>query len=313
MKSVSMRHLVEHGPMLRALGRTAVAALRGAPASTRSAAAPSPVPELPGPWFHAEVKPPSAALVRAFVAATGGDPGWYRDVVPAQLFPQWTLATASRALATVPYPLARIVNAGCKLEIRGAIAAGEPLVVRARLAAIDASESRVVLTTRIETGTRSAPECLVAELRAYVPLARPKQPQRAGQGVGPRPAPPSVPAAARELARVSLGASAGLDFAKLTGDFNPIHWLAPYAKSAGFRSCVLHGFGTFALAASAVVRGQLAGNAAALRVIDARFTRPLVLPARVGVYVTDDGGLYVGDAPGGVAYLAGTCQIGDPP
>ena len=30
-----------------------------------------------------------------------------------------------------------------------------------------------------------------------------------------------------------------------------------------------------------------------------RFTRPLVLPARVGVYVTNDGGIWVGDAPGG--------------
>ena len=36
-----------------------------------------------------------------------------------------------------------------------------------------------------------------------------------------------------------------------------------------------------------------------------RFTRPLVLPARVGVYVRGDK-VWVGDAPGGGAYLEGT-------
>ena len=39
-----------------------------------------------------------------------------------------------------------------------------------------------------------------------------------------------------------------------------------------------------------------------------RFTRPLVLPARVGVYVRGDK-VWVGDAPGGPAYLEGTFKI----
>jgi hypothetical protein len=36
-----------------------------------------------------------------------------------------------------------------------------------------------------------------------------------------------------------------------------------------------------------------------------RFSRPLVLPANVGVYVTRGGEVFVGDAPGGGAYLDG--------
>ena len=35
------------------------------------------------------------------------------------------------------------------------------------------------------------------------------------------------------------------------------------------------------------------------------FTRPLVMPADVGVYIGEDGALAVGDAPGGPAYLTG--------
>ena len=120
-----------------------------------------------------------------------------------------------------------------------------------------------------------------------------------------------MPADSRELARIKLAANAGLEFAKLTGDFNPIHWLAPYAKSAGFRGCILHGFGTFALASSALVRGVLSGDGGGLRMIDVRFTRPMLLPARAGIYVRTAGEVFVGDAPGGAAYLTGRYQIGD--
>ena len=296
MRSVPMKHVFEHGPMLRALGATALGALRGAKASA--------TPEAPGPWIEDEMKAPSPALVRAFVATTGGDPASYRGQLPPQMFPQWTLATASRALGALPYPLTKIVNAGCRLEINSPIPAGEKLLVRARLAAIDETESRGKLTTRIEPGVAPAPDALVAELRAYVPLAKRTKSggDRAAQVVAPD---------ARELARPRLSASAGLDFAKLTGDFNPIHWLAPYARAAGFRGCILHGFGTFAIAAAAVVRAQLAGDAGRLEMLDVRFTRPLLLPARVGVYVTTAGEIFVGDAPGGVPYLAGRYQIGD--
>lgn len=297
--TVSARHLLEHRSMLRALGETALGALRGAKGGTR--------PEAPGPWFESEAPAPSAALVRDFVRTTGGDPASYRGVLPPQMFPQWTLATASRALGALPYPLAKVVNAGCRLEINSPLPAGERLRVRARLAAIDESESRVVLTTRIETGVAAAPDALVAELRAYVPLGKATN---NGKGAA---APQVIPASARELARPRLSATAGLDFAKLTGDFNPIHWVAPYARAAGFRGCILHGFGTFALAAAAVVRTQLAGDASRLELLDVRFTRPLLLPANVGVYVTTAGELFVGDAPGGAPYLAGSYQIGDAP
>ena len=302
MRTVPLRHIFEHGPMLRALGATALGTLRGSKAASK--------PETPGHWFEDEVKPPSQALVRAFVARTGGDAASYRGVLPPQLFPQWALASASKALATVPYPLARVVNAGCRLDIRDRVPAGEPLIVRAQLASIDENESRVVLTTRIETGTRGARDALVAELRAYVPLSSGTR-QNGKHEPGRRSEPPRVPHDVRELWRTKLAANAGLEFAKLTGDFNPIHWIAPYARSAGFRGCVLHGFGTFAIAASAVVRRQLSGDASALRALDVRFTRPLLLPARVGVYVTTAGEIFVGDAPGGTAYLAGRYQIGD--
>jgi hypothetical protein len=54
----------------------------------------------------------------------------------------------------------------------------------------------------------------------------------------------------------------------------------------------------------AIDRALLAGDPTRLASIDVRFVRPLPLPARIGVYVAGDA-VWVGDAPGGGAYLEG--------
>jgi acyl dehydratase len=222
--------------------------------------------------------------------------------VPAHFFPQWGFPLAARALAGLPYPLARVVNAGCRIEAHAPLPGGEPLFARVRLQSVDEDERRALVTTRVETGTRDVPFSVIAEMRVFIPLpSRGEGKQKSGGGK----AKPTVPADAREIAFLRLSKGAGLDFAKLTGDFNPIHWIEPYARAAGFRSTILHGFATLARAIEALNRARFAGDPARLRVVDARFTRPLVLPARAGVYVDDAGGLWVGDAPAGGAYLEG--------
>lgn len=285
---VSLRHVVTQAEVIAALGRVALAAARGKKGRA---------PTLPGPWTERELEPRPPALVEAYLRHLGADPGWYRGTVPAHLFPQWGFPLAAEGLVGLPYPLTRVVNAGCRLTVNAPLPSGKPLWVRARLAAIDDDGRRALLTTEIVTGTREVPDALVAELRALVPLS-------AGREAKARGTRPVVPADAREIAFLPLRADAGLDFALLTGDFNPIHWVPAYARAAGFRACILHGFSTMARAAVALDRAVFAGRPR-LRELDVRFTRPLVLPATVGVYVRDDGGLWVGDAPGGGAYLEG--------
>jgi acyl dehydratase len=296
---ISMRHVLEQGPMLRTLGGAALTALKKHDPS-------KPKPAVPGPWIEATAEAPSAELIRAFVKNSGGDPSSYRGVVPPHLFPQWAMPVAFKAIATTPYPLTRVMNAGCRFEQKEPLPAGERLTVRARLESIDDDGKRAILTTRLVTGTASAPEALVSEIHAFVPLARKGE---GGKGKGEKKLPVTVPIDAHELAFVRLGAKAGLDFAKLTGDFNPIHWVPAYARASGFRSTILHGFGTFALAIEAVVRRSLSGDIRSLVSADARFTKPLVLPGRVGVYVSHSQGgeheLFVGSAPGAPAYLTG--------
>jgi hypothetical protein len=277
--------------MIVAIGRAATSGLRRH----------SPGPQVvPGPWIEARVAPPPSGLVRDYVRHVGGDPAWYRGRLPAHLFPQWGLPIAAKALAALAYPIARIMNAGCRIESNTPLPANEPLEVRARIEAVDDDGRRAIITQRIVTGTRTAPEALVADARAFIRLAR-----RTGEENGKRTSEErAVPAEnVHEIGFLRIGANAGLDFAKLTGDFNPVHWLAPYARASGFRNCILHGFSTLARAIEALNRARLSGDPYRLRVIDARFTKPVVLPASIGVYVSGDGRLWVGDAPQGRAYL----------
>ena len=130
-------------------------------------------------------------------------------------------------------------------------------------------------------------------------------------GPKPKKEPKRVPQQAAEVGFWKLRQDAGLAFAMLTGDFNPVHWIRPYARMFGFRSTILHGFSTMARAYEGLVRTVFAGATGAMRSFDVQFTKPLILPARVGLYLDGDQ-VYVGDAPGGPAYLVGTITRADP-
>jgi acyl dehydratase len=243
---------------------------------------------------------PPVALVRDYLHNVGGDAASYRGVVPPHLFPQWGLAAAGLALGRVNVPVERVLNAGCRLEVRRPLPAGTELSVRARVERFEQDERRAVIEVRIVTGTVASPDCLVATVVGVIPT---------GRGSGRRKEPVRVAQDAREIGFWRLGRGAGFEYALLTGDLNPLHWLGPYARAAGHRGPVLHGFATMARAWEGVVRARLAGAAERVRGMDVRFTRALVLPAKVGLYLGPGGSICVGDAPGGPAYLAGTITL----
>jgi acyl dehydratase len=59
-------------------------------------------------------------------------------------------------------------------------------------------------------------------------------------------------------------------------DFNPIHWSDRAAASLGLPGVIAHGMYTMALVGRALV--TWAGDAAAVREMSVRFTRPVVVP-----------------------------------
>lgn len=285
-----IRHLVHQGPVIAALGQSAVRAAFGRGGGE--------APELPGPEIVKVIKPRPAELVRDYIREVGGDPRGYRNALPPHMFPQWGFPLAARTLWGLPYPLARVLNGGCRLEINGPLPADRPLRVAARLDSIDDDGRRAVLVQRVATGTEDDPERLVAYLYAIVLLVN--------KDGGGKKQHATVDHDADEIAYWRLTPSAGVNFALLTGDVNPIHWSPRYARAFGFRRTILHGFATMARAFEGLVRHRFAGDTAAIRVLDVKLTRPLVLPSDVGLYLEGPGRISVGAAPGGPAYLKGT-------
>jgi hypothetical protein len=294
-----MRHIFRQGPMLKTLFNTAASSLAG---RRRKRDGP---PPSPGPEIVATIPPRHPALVRDYLRYLGADPSAYRGELPPHFFPQWAIPLAARTIEGLPYDLARLLNGGCGFERRAPLPANEPLVVRAVLEEIDDNGQRALFKQRVITGTAAQPDALIAHAVAFLPLKK-------AEG-GAKKERPHVPAAAREIARWKLPANAGLDYAKLTGDFNPLHWVRAYARMSGFKNVVLHGFATAARVVETLNRNLWAGRVDRLRSFEARFVRPIVLPARVSVFVDDRGGYFVGDAPGGPAYVLGsyTTREGD--
>jgi hypothetical protein len=288
--SVPIKYVLHQGPVLRGMGEAIVGALKQRAGIGGGAAA-----SVPGPVHHLTVSPRPRDLVNAYVRHVGGDPSSYKRHVPAHLFPQWGFPLTGKTMEGLKYPMLAAMNGGCKLTIHAPLPADEPLEVTGQLVGVDDDGKRAILDQKIVTGTRTIPEAVVAHLYVFIPLSKEKS-------NGAKKDKARVPADARELAFWRLGPSAGLDFAKLTGDFNPVHWVPRWAKAFGFKNTILHGFGTMARAIEGLNRARFAGDVNAIEEIDVRFTRPLVLPAKVGLYLKGDQ-VWVGDAPGGPAYL----------
>ncbi|MDH5674291.1 MAG: MaoC/PaaZ C-terminal domain-containing protein [Myxococcales bacterium] len=318
MVAISNRHLLQQGPVLGALGRTVAGALRQRFEATQTT---QKAPPLPGPEFLIEAAAPSAELRDDYVRYLGGDPRAYRGQVPPHLFPQFCLPALARTLEGVPYPLLQVVNGGCRLERLAPLPADQPIRIRARLEGIDDNGRRAVFHQRAIVGAGDVDEALRIDCYPIVVLrgaARREAPASA-KPTAEAELPARVPQGSRELCRRRLGKGAGLDYAKLTGDFNPIHWIKPYARSAGFASVILHGFASFAFAFEGLSTQLLGGDAARLRSLDVKFTRPLPLPREVGLFTRGSdngehgrarGQVFLADAELAPPYLAGHFTLG---
>lgn len=311
--AVPNRFILHQAPVIAGLGKALISSMMNRARGGASVT-------TPGPEVIEHLRPRPKDLVRHYVKHVGGDPSSYRRNLPPHLFPQWGFPLAAQVLSAVDYPLEKGLNAGCRMEIHHPLPNDVPLTVRARLDSIDDNGRRVLLKTRIVSGTADHPDALVGYLWALIPLGKgqgkggKKDGAKKGDGAEKKKERPRVPADVRELKYWKLGSGSGLEYAKLTGDFNPIHWIPAYARASGFRNCILHGFATMAHAMEGLNRSLFAGDVNAIRVLDVSFTRPLVLPAEVGLYLQEDQGgqerrIFVGDAPGGRAYLTGHFEL----
>jgi acyl dehydratase len=295
---VSWGHVLHQGPVLAGIARVGLTS-----AGVLRRPAPMPI----GTTLEAELPARPTALLEDFVRHVGGSPSAWRGVVPPHLYSQWTFPLFSQLLLGLSYDLRKVLNGGARVVVNQPLPAGEPLFVRARLDAIDDDGRRALVRLTSTTGTVSAPDAIQGDLHCFVPLAKAK-----GEGKGAGKEAATVGVQAREIATWRLNAQAGRDFALLTGDFNPIHWIPAAGRMAGFGGCILHGYGTMARAWEGLIQGVHAGDIHALRSMEVRFTRPLRLPGAASLFVealptADEAGRFtVGRAPGSPANLVGT-------
>lgn len=289
---MSLRHIAEQRRNLIALGKALLPKRRVAGRS------------VPGPVYCEELPPPAAWLVDEYVRLVGGEPAAYRHTVPPHFFAQWAFPGMALALDGSGFGLAKIVNAGCELQIHSEISRERPICTETQLLAIEDKGHRVLLRTRVSSGNPGQPGAVVAIVSALVPtgVARTATGKRAGA------TPPTVPRGAVEVRHFRFSASSGARFANLTGDYNPIHWSVPYARLSGFPRTILHGFGALAWSFEGLVNGRLSGRVRAVTALNARFSRPLLLPGQASLFVGPSHHIVLGDGPGGVAYLEGSYE-----
>lgn len=293
-------HLRQQLPVLSAIGRVAFESAR---TRVRRPGARRPALTLPGP-VHREVVPARPrSLIESYLRHIGAFPGAYPGVVPPALFPQWCFPLQLRALIEPMrargYDLARALNGGVSMDIRAPLPDDEPLQVTAQLVALEDTDTKVVLTVELITETSQAPRALVVKSSIFLPR------RRASSKAGKSREAYLVPVGSKQIDSWRVGTSAGLQFALLTGDFNPIHWVGPAAKLSGFNSVIMHGFSAMGRAIEAVIREELKGDPQALGQFACRFTRPLELPANVRVFVRNRE-LWVGEGPNTRAFLTGS-------
>lgn len=296
--SVSIRHLRHQAPVIQAMWGELlrIQARRLLPKGA--------VPPMPGPDLEALVPPRPGRLIDDVIEWAGGDREAWGEHLPFYLHPQWGFPLAVRTLRGLPFPMNRALNVGCSTTMHAPISRDAPLALCARLDGIDQTERRALLHQKLWTGPAENPRALEVDYQVLVPFPRPP-----GAPKGPKPQRPHVPESAQEVARWSNGPYAGLEFALLTGDFNPIHWIAPAAKIAGFKAQILHGFGSAARTAEALIRHRCDGAPERLESLSMRFTHPLALPSDAALFLGEDDSFTVGLEPGGVAFFAGSYGV----
>jgi len=288
--SVSLSQIRHQLPMLRTIGRSAVMALH------HKLRPPQGPPLLPGPILTQRVAARDPQLVQAFLSHIGSRPGTWGGALPPHLFPQWAFPLLARGLEGLPYPPLSFLNGGCRLVVKGPLPMAMAIALEVQLTQVEVEGRLAIITERCTTGTATSQNALEIE---FHPIARLPAKRSAATTPGGKDK-PTVPATAREIGHWALGPRAGFEFALVTGDFNPIHWIPAVARAAGFKSTILQGFASMCRVLEALVDG----DGARLSVLDVRFVKPLVLPAEVGAFIDGDR-IFVAERAGAEAYLTG--------
>lgn len=219
---------------------------------------------------------PSSTLLEHYRRWCGTDEG-FEQYLPFHFFSQFAMPMCLMQLADLKYPLLTIVNQGCKVEILQDMPANTPLNVTVNLLNVDEDDGRAKICQ--ELLVKAAGDlCLKIEFHTIFIYARRKHKKvEKKEGSAER----DVKAGDSEcIGMWRASTCAGKQFARLTGDINPIHWSPFFAKSSPFKKMLLHGFGMFARTSEVILsHWRKQSTPKTLASIEVRYVAPLFLPS----------------------------------
>ncbi|MBD3587305.1 MaoC family dehydratase [Salinimonas sp. HHU 13199] len=206
-----------------------------------------------------------------------------------------------------PFPLMGLVHKANSIEQSRLLDVESPFTAYASYVAIRAHargwEFDIVVTARQQ---RQQVYKAVATylVKAKAPHVEPRKRKSGRQ-------PFALPETAAKQADFTAGAAQGRQYARLSGDYNPIHLSHSTAAIFGFKRAIAHGMWTLARSVSQCA--QLSNAATGLQV-DASFLRPVTLPSTVSCYLADhenDNNFYVVSEKKDTPHLIGRIRISD--
>ena len=246
-----------------------------------------------------------------FIEATGGDPATYQApgnslFVPPTFFAAWALPEFARALAAakLPFNFARALHAASSVQVHRLFTCDEPLGFTANVEAVQRTGHRIRIDQKLELVAMRGQPVLTATLSLVLPARR-----RSGS----RPA-EMAPASASQLDELDLGRTEGWKYARISGDFNPVHWSLAAARLSGLPGPIAHGFDVMTRISHVAVE-KIAGKLSRLRVLEVSFRKPIALPAHLSLLTAPADGetghipLWVATGPGAVTHLTGHVEL----
>ncbi len=240
----------------------------------------------------------AADLVDHYAEWCGASEGRYLNNLPPHFCSHWALPMLAWLGGHAPYNVLGLLNQGVRLKIHAPMPRNKPLRVFGELIDVHDDGNRARIHSRVSAGVAGQEECITIDNYTVVMHRRIKaKSQRKEQGDQDF----------KTVGSWSVNKNDGVNFAMLTGDFNPIHTLNAVGQRSQFGGCILHGFGQLARTYETLVNSGLD-----IEEIDIRWIKPVKLPSSILNVQVDQS---VSDktctpiqlvGPGGVVHLVGS-------
>lgn len=210
--------------------------------------------------------------VRRYVQVCGGEEGQSLPI----LYPQVVANPLVMHLFTHPrFPLAALglVHVENEIQQQRAPRVGEKLDYKVTIPTIERTPRGYEFETLIDVSSEEGE--LIWQARGRI-LSRAKDPNAPASSAAPRSAP--QPSEWPLIRTFALDAAQGRRYARVSGDYNPIHLTAPTARALGFKKAIIHGMWSAAATAATLKVGDGPCRLAM------EFKTPLFLPGKANLH-----------------------------